>query len=150
MAGAKASPRPNYTAAAMLRARELAASDWAPMAITGILEREGHGSPSESTIRRWVSGRQQQPRLSQPQNARHRLHGRTDSDRLAFMRTLRAQGVSCRAIGVVCGVVFGEALSEWQVRQVFRGHDPKTRNFSRYAAQQAAARAVEQAEASAA
>lgn len=124
------SERPNYSVAAMQRAKDLAASGSAPEAIPGILEREGHGHPSESTVRRWVNGHQSQPRL-RAQNARYRLPGRSVNDRLAFMRILRAQGVSCRAIGVVSGLVFDDPLSEWQVRQMFAGRDPKAKNFGR-------------------
>ncbi len=124
----------------MLRARELAASDWKPTAIQGILEQEGHGRPSTSTIRRWFDAEyasrcnEQQIRFSQARrarNARYRLRGQSEQYRVTFMRTLRVEGVSYRSIGAVCGVVFGEALSEWQVRQAFGGHDPKVTNIGR-------------------
>ncbi len=142
MAGAKGAPKPIYTAAAMNRARELAASDWKAPAIRRILEQEGYGHPSVDTVRGWIdpvyaancAARQTAvKRVKRAQTARFRLNGRTPEYRLAFMRVLRSQGVSCRAIGVTHGVVFGEALSEWQVRQAFGGHDPKVTNIGREA-----------------
>lgn len=118
----------------MNRARQLAATEWKPTAIQRVLEREGHGQPCLSTIRRWIDAEYAQ-RCARQQaafavvkrasSARFRLKGESPEYRVAFMRILRAQGVSCRAIGVVHGVVFGDGLSEWQVRQAFRGDDPK-------------------------
>lgn len=123
-----------YPTATMRRARQLAATGIMLTEIREALEHEGHGKPSGRTIATWVAEERAEIRRQQlaaaqlalgPHAARFRLDCDTPDDRLAFMRLLRSQGVSCRAIGVVAGVVFGEALTHNQVSWLFRGGDPK-------------------------
>jgi hypothetical protein len=126
-----------YPVATMVRAKELAGRGWYATAIRSILQGEGLGSPCVNTIRRWVDPAYDEAQrrrvrttmararaastVSQSGGPKFRLPIKTEEGQQAFMRVLRAEGVSCSAIGKVCGVVFGERLTDNQVRYMLRG-----------------------------
>ena len=125
--------RTPYPVATMLRARELREAGWYATAIRRILTDEGHGSPSLFTIQTWTNRRYLERHHDRmrtrgaartAERARFRLQGSTPAYRLEFMRALRAADLSPNAIGKVCGVVFGERLSQDQVRYALeKGED---------------------------
>jgi hypothetical protein len=142
------SARIEYPVSTMLRAIELREGGWELERVRELLTAEGLGAPTTKTIQRWVDpdyaerqaefGRRAHRRFG-ASRARFRLSSNTPEYRLAFLRTLREQGLSCQALGVVHGVVFGERLSEWQVRNLFSEDDPKPLIQGRRQAREASA-----------
>lgn len=119
----------SYPIATKLRACELAAGGWKAARIRDILEQEGHGRPSHTTVSLWMDSAKYkvhmdrsraQQRAKVAATARFRLHGDSPDYRRAFMVRLRSEGLSCHAVGVVFGVVFGERLTANQVRWALR------------------------------
>jgi sugar phosphate isomerase/epimerase len=109
----------------MLRALEHFDAGWKPTKIRQLLGDEGLGSPSVNTIYQWVNpeyrerhrqSMRERKRRETALNAAFRLRSDTEEYRLAFMRALRAERVSCHGIAKVCRVVFGARMSEQQVR----------------------------------
>ena len=117
--------RAPYPVATMRRAIELHEAGWRAPDIQRILLSEGRAAPHQQTIRLWINPtRTERTRAKNRDYHRARavqrqaFRMRSDSPpvRLAFMRELRSQGVSRRDIGIVHGVVYGERLTESQVR----------------------------------
>jgi hypothetical protein len=109
----------------MLRAQEHYAAGWKPTKIRELLTTEGHPVPSLNTIYQWVNPtyrarhrqkmRDRKARLAATDATFHLPSNGTDYQH-AFMRRLRDERVSCNAIAKVCVVVFGEPVTEHQVR----------------------------------
>ncbi len=119
----------SYPISTVLRARELAEGGWKAVEIRDLLEREGRGRPSHTTVGMWMDpekyrvhrdrSRAQQLRQA-ADNAQFRMGGSSPDYRRALMVRLRSEGLSCHAIGVVHGVVFGDRLTAHQVRYALR------------------------------
>lgn len=118
-----------YPIATVKLSQELSDAGWKPAAIRRILEREGHPVPTRTTIYEWINPdyRDRQRDLERQrraeksaQTARFRLHSDSAAYREAFMRRLRAEGLSCAAIAKVHGVVFGQRISDVKVWRMLR------------------------------
>jgi hypothetical protein len=117
----------------MARARELYDAGWGYRKITRLLANELGVQVSHDTVKRWTDPEFAR-RARERATARNRrvwsarwefqLGGARPSDeyRVAFMRRLRSEGVSCAAVGKVCGVVFGQPLTHHQVRYALGEH----------------------------
>jgi hypothetical protein len=119
----------SYPITMVLRTRELSAAGWSRERIQDLLEREGYGRPSHTTVGLWadpakyeahMNRSRAQQRAKAAAETDFRLRGSTPEYKRAFMERLRSQGLSCHAVGVVHGVVFGERLTEHQVRYALR------------------------------
>lgn len=117
--------RQPYPVATMLRARELRAAEWPPTRVRELLEAEGLGSPSVATIYIWTNPEYQESHRRATRNykrqqaalgAAFRLPSDTPEYAQEFMRTLRAERVSCSNIAKVCRVVLGMQMTAAQVR----------------------------------
>jgi hypothetical protein len=123
-----------HSVATMARARELRAAGWPWRRIQSILRAELGVEVTRDTLLRWcsegyaakkaarVAARNLQVR-SESWNFLISGGNTSDEYRLAFMRRLADEGVSCAAIAKVCTVVLGQELTLHQVRYALNGRD---------------------------
>jgi hypothetical protein len=119
-----------YPISVVNTARKMHEAGWGPTFIRRALARDGI-NVADVTIKRWVDedyaerqraahrARQARKRAEQ---ARFTTHGASDEYRMALMRRLRAEGLSCTAIGKVSGVLFDKPLTDGQVRYALGEH----------------------------
>lgn len=123
--------KPRYSSAAVARARQLRAVNWSISEIPRVLEREGHGHPSQFTVRLWVDPR----RHAASQAAVRRAHAhrsaaksdftfpsnRTPEWRVGRIKALGGLGLSNEAIAKVMSFDFPDTpVTRHQVAGVFR------------------------------
>lgn len=118
-----------YSAKIVIRAQRLYAAGWSIAAVQRHIEREFGMRPNWVTVKTWVNPQWAQERRTAVAKAmvgqraadRRPLANVTPEWKLARMREMRAHGVGFRAIGIVAGLWWGEALVEDRVRYMIGG-----------------------------